>query len=78
MPQTSNVLLDLLPTNYIVARVNGSTISNQVQTIMDLESTWIKRWLSMLVGVTPEVSLRNPLHAGNKWCKSGIHPGFEA
>ena len=29
-------------------------------------------------GVTPEVNLRNPLHAGQKAHKGGIHPGFEA
>ena len=28
-------------------------------------------------GVTPEVSVRNPLHNGEKACKQGIHPGFE-
>ena len=28
-------------------------------------------------GVTPEVNLRNSLHAGNKAHKQGIHPGFE-
>ena len=28
-------------------------------------------------GVTPEVNLRNSLHAGNKARKRGIHPGFE-
>ena len=28
-------------------------------------------------GVAPEVNLRNPLHAGNKACKRGIHPSFE-
>ena len=28
-------------------------------------------------GVTPEVNLRNSLHAGDKACKQGIHPGFE-
>ena len=28
-------------------------------------------------GVTPEVNLRNPLHAGEKTHKQGIHPGFE-
>ena len=27
--------------------------------------------------VTSEVNLRNPLHARNKECKCGIHPGFE-
>ena len=25
--------------------------------------------------VTPEVSRRNPLYAGNEACKQGIHPG---
>ena len=30
-----------------------------------------------LAGVTPEVNLRNPLHAGEKACISGIHSGFE-
>ena len=29
------------------------------------------------VGVTPEVNLRNPLHAGDEANKQGIHPGFE-
>ena len=29
-------------------------------------------------GVAPEVNLRNSLHAGDKACKQGIHPGFEA
>ena len=28
-------------------------------------------------GVAPEVNLRNPLHAGDKAGKRGIHPGFE-
>ena len=28
-------------------------------------------------GVTQEVNLRNPLHAGEKACNPGIHPGFE-
>ena len=28
-------------------------------------------------GATPEVNLRNPLHAGHKAHKEGIHPGFE-
>ena len=28
-------------------------------------------------GITPEVNLRNPFHAGNRSCKWGIHPGFE-
>ena len=28
-------------------------------------------------GVTPEVNLRNSLHAGDKACKRVIHPGFE-
>ena len=29
-------------------------------------------------GVTPEVNLRNPLHAGDKKaCEPGIHPGFK-
>ena len=28
-------------------------------------------------GVAPEVNLRNSLHAGDKVCKRGIHPGFE-
>ena len=28
-------------------------------------------------GVTPEVNLRNPLHAGDEECKGGVHPGFE-
>ena len=28
-------------------------------------------------GVTPELNLRNPLHAGDKSCKQGIHPGIE-
>ena len=29
-------------------------------------------------GVAPQVNLRNPLHTGEKACKSGIHSGFEA
>ena len=28
-------------------------------------------------GVAPAVNLRNQLHAGEKACKQGIHPGFE-
>ena len=28
-------------------------------------------------GVTPQVNLRNPLHAGAEVCKQGIDPGFE-
>ena len=28
-------------------------------------------------GVAPEVNWRNPLHAGDKAHKQGIHPGFE-
>ena len=28
-------------------------------------------------GVASEVNLRNPLRAGKKACKQGIHPGFE-
>ena len=28
-------------------------------------------------GVPQEVNLKNSLHAGNKACKRGIHPGFE-
>ena len=31
----------------------------------------------MLVGVTPEVNLRNPLFVGDKEGKRGIHSGFE-
>ena len=31
----------------------------------------------MSAGVTPEVNLRNPTHAGDKACKQGIHSGFE-
>ena len=27
--------------------------------------------------VTPEVNLKNPLYAGDKVWKPGIHPGFE-
>ena len=27
-------------------------------------------------GVAPELNLGNPLHAGNKTCKQGIHPGL--
>ena len=30
-----------------------------------------------LAGVTPQVDLGIPLHAGNKACKRGIHPVFE-
>ena len=30
-----------------------------------------------LAGVTPEVTLRNPLHAGKEACEQGIYPGFE-
>ena len=29
----------------------------------------LKKCLSMLAGVTPEMNLRNPLHAGNKLYK---------
>ena len=28
-------------------------------------------------GVTPEMNLRNPSHAGDEAYNSGIHPGFE-
>ena len=30
-----------------------------------------------LVGVAPEVNLRDPLHTGNETCKQEFHPGFE-
>ena len=41
-----------------------------------------KGMVAMLVikrsaGVAPEVTLRNPMHGGNKACKQGIHSGFE-
>ena len=29
------------------------------------------------VGVTPEMSLRNPLHVGEEACKQNINPAFE-
>ena len=30
-----------------------------------------------LAGVTPEVNVRNSLHAGDKACKQGIRPGLK-
>ena len=30
-----------------------------------------------LVGVAPEVNLRNPLHIVDEACKQEVHPGFE-
>ena len=29
-------------------------------------------------GVTPELNVRNPVHAGNEACKWLVNPGFEA
>ena len=44
-------------------------------------SKWMKQLVCHVakrsVGVAPEVNLRNPLCAGDKKCKPGIHPDFE-
>ena len=52
-------------------------------TKMTINSKWIKNGLAPMLpvkgsaGVTPDVNLRNPLHAGGEARKQVIRPGFE-
>ena len=51
--------------------VVGSTTTNACRYVFKHMTT------VQLAGVAPEVNLRNPLGAGKKLRKQGIHPGFE-
>ena len=72
-------LAEKLPYQKLFYNLRTIVSCNQVAS----ESTWIKNGLAATLaakksaGVAPEVNLRNPLHAGDKAFKWGIHHGFE-
>ena len=54
-------------------------VMSRNQQFEEMQRTRLSEMLAVKrsVGVTPEVNLRNPLHAGEETCKRGIHSGFE-
>ena len=54
---------------------------HQLDSHWCLENEWIKKvpmlFIKRSAGVAPEVKLRNPLHAGKKADKQGIHAVLE-